>query len=180
MLGDCAEILDQKRIPLNARERSERQGPYPYYGAAGIMDRVDDYLFDGVHLLVGEDGSVATEQGHPVLQYVWGRFWVNNHAHVLIGLSPISTEFLFLALNREYILPYVTGAVQPKLNQGNLKRVPLVLPPEPLLARFDVAVRCLFETNRHLVDEIGSLESTRDTLLPQLLTGQAWASKRGV
>jgi type I restriction enzyme S subunit len=174
-LGECAELLDHKRIPLNARERSERQGPYPYYGAAGIMDHVDNYLFEGVHLLVGEDGSVVTERGHPVLQYVWGKFWVNNHAHVLVGLAPVSTDFLFLALGRTYIRPYVTGAVQPKLNQGNLKRVPFVLPTGPLLAEFDAAVECLFGTKRHTADQCEPLAQTRDVLLPQLLSGEMCA-----
>ena len=170
-LGKCAEILDKKRIPLNSRERTLRQGPFPYYGAAGVMDHVDDYLFDGVHLLVGEDGSVATGSGRPVLQYVWGRFWVNNHAHVLVGRDLVSTEFLFLALDRTHILPYVTGAVQPKLNQGNLKRIRLVVPEETIRARFDSAIAGCFETRRLLHDQNAQLGQTRDALLPVLLRG---------
>ena len=71
-LRDVIEIHDSKRIPLNSRQRAERQGPYPYYGAAGIMDYVDDYLFDGDYVLIGEDGSVIDDEGYPVVQYVWG------------------------------------------------------------------------------------------------------------
>ena len=94
-LGDVIEFHDSKRIPLNSRQRSERQGPYPYYGAAGIMDYVDDLLFDGVYVLAGEDGSVVDTDGHPIIQYVWGQFWVNNHAHVLRGRndSLVKTRF---------------------------------------------------------------------------------------
>src|SRR5690606_24525574 len=82
-LSSVVAIHDHKRIPLNSRERATRKGPYPYYGANGIMDYIDDYLFTGIYVLVGEDGSVIDENGHPVTQYVWGNFWVNNHAHVL-------------------------------------------------------------------------------------------------
>ena len=82
-LGDVIEIHDSKRIPLNSRQRANRQGTYPYYGAAGVMDYVDDFLFEGVYVLMGEDGSVVNDEGYPVVQYVWGQFWVNNHAHVL-------------------------------------------------------------------------------------------------
>ena len=75
-MRDVIEVHDSKRIPLNSRQRAERQGPYPYYGAAGIMDYVDDYLFDGVYVLMGEDGSVVDDEGYPIVQYVWGQFWV--------------------------------------------------------------------------------------------------------
>ena len=119
--GDVIEIHDSKRIPLNSRQRAGRQGPYPYYGAAGIMDYVDDFLFDGVHVLIGEDGSVADVDGYPVIQYVWGQFWVNNHAHVLRGQHKVSNEHLYLLLRQLSITAYVTGAVQPKLSQKNLK-----------------------------------------------------------
>ena len=113
-LGDVIEIHDSARIPLNSRQRSERQGPIPYYGAAGIMDYVDDFLFDGIFVLTGEDGSVVDSDGYPVVQYVWGKFWVNNHAHVLRGSNGVSQEHLYLLLQQENIASFVTGAVQPK------------------------------------------------------------------
>ena len=117
-LGEIIEILDRIRIPLNSRQRSQRQGPYPYYGAAGIMDYVDDFLFDGVFVLTGEDGSVIDNDGYPVVQYVWGQFWVNNHAHVMKGKNGVSDEYLYLLLKGQNIGAFVTGAVQPKLSQG--------------------------------------------------------------
>src|SRR5690606_14851118 len=82
-LGKLANNYDARRIPLSNREREHRRGPYPYYGATGIMDYVDDFLFEGLHLLVAEDGSVERPDGTPFVQLADGRFWVNNHAHVL-------------------------------------------------------------------------------------------------
>ena len=128
-LGEVIELYDHKRIPLNTRQRSERQGEYPYYGAAGIIDSVDDYIFDGKYLLIAEDGSVMTEYGKPILQLVNGKFWVSNHAHVVQGKTPISTEFLYFTLSNVSILGYLTGTAQPKLSQTNLKSIKLSLPP---------------------------------------------------
>jgi type I restriction enzyme S subunit len=87
-LGDVITIYDSRRIPLSSMEREKKQGNYPYYGATSIMDYVDEYLFDGIFVLLGEDGSVAKEDGTPFTQYVWGKFWVNNvggHDNSLVG-----------------------------------------------------------------------------------------------
>jgi type I restriction enzyme S subunit len=135
-LGDVISIYDAKRIPLSGRERSTRQGKYPYYGAASVMDFIDDYLFDGIYILVGEDGSVIDNNDHPIVQYVWGKFWVNNHAHVLQGSSGISNEHLMLFLKITNIRAYITGAVQLKINQGNLCRIPFIMPSEKLCILF--------------------------------------------
>ena len=136
VLGDVVEIYDSMRMPLNSRQCAERQGTYPYYGAASIVDYVDGYLFDGVYVLLGEDGSVVDDEGYPVVQYVWGRFWVNNHAHVLRSRCGISLEQLYLFLKQVNIAPYVTGAVQPKLSQTNLKAVEFLLPSLPVCDAF--------------------------------------------
>ena len=128
-LGEVIELYDHKRIPLNTQQRSQRQGEYPYYGAARIIDYVDDYIFDGKYLLIAEDGSVITTEGKPVLQLVKGKFWVSNHAHVVQGKSPISTDFLYFAISNVVISGYITGTAQPKLSQRNLKAIKLLLPP---------------------------------------------------
>ena len=127
-LGDVCENFDRLRVPLSSRLRSERRGTFPYYGAAGILDYVDRPIFNGMHLLVGEDGSVATEDGRPVLQLPVGEFWVNNHAHVLRGRTDEETRFLFYALSSIYVRPYLSGSVQPKLTQENLNRIELPYP----------------------------------------------------
>jgi len=171
-LGDVVEILDSRRVPLSARERAKRQGPYLYYGAAGVLDHVDEYLFEGVHVLMGEDGSVIDENDHPFVQYVWGQFWVNNHAHVLRGTSGISNEHLFLFLKQVNIRPYVTGAVQPKLNQRNLKSIPFVKPPQNICTVFSNLTDVLFARLRSNTDECVTLSRLRDTLLPKLISGE--------
>ena len=170
-LGDVIEIHDSRRVPLSRRERDQRKGLFRYYGATGIVDYVDDYLFDGVFLLVGEDGTVIDDKDGPVVQYVWGQFWVNNHAHVLTGANVISTEYLRVLLDHVNIRPFVTGAVQPKLNQGNLKSVPILVADTYSSAAFDDFISPLFAMVRQVHGESHVLESTRDYLLPRLLSG---------
>jgi type I restriction enzyme S subunit len=171
-LGEVIEISDAKRVPLSARERESRQGKYPYHGAASVMDYVDNFLFDGIYTLMGEDGSVINEDGTPVLQYVWGKFWVNNHAHVLRGKNGISTEHLLLHLKGSNIAAFVNGAVQPKLNQGNMNRIPFVLPPQEVGQAFAKAIDPLFAQIRANADQSRTLATLRDTLLPKLLSGE--------
>jgi type I restriction enzyme S subunit len=95
------------------------------------MDYVDDYLFEGLHLLVAEDGSVETADGRPFLQLAAGKFWVNNHAHVLKGATDGETRFLYYALNTVAIRPFMSGSVQAKLSQRNMNQIPVPYPPEP-------------------------------------------------
>ncbi|MCL4207664.1 MAG: restriction endonuclease subunit S [Pirellulaceae bacterium] len=170
-LRDVIEIFDSKRIPLSGRQRQQRQGAYPYYGAASVMDHVDAYLFDGVHVLMGEDGSVLNDDGTPVLQYVWGRFWVNNHAHVLRGANHVSTEHIYLHLRNSNITAFVTGAVQPKLNQGNMNRIQFLKSPSDIEKAFAHAISPLFEQIRQNSDQTRALTLVRDRLLPRLLSG---------
>lgn len=130
-LGTVSEIIelhDSKRIPLSSRERAELDKIYPYYGATSVMDYVDRYLFDGIYLLLGEDGTVVDGQGFPILQYVEGKFWVNNHAHIITGKNGFTVEMLYLLFSLTNVQSIVTGAVQPKISQANLNKVPVVIP----------------------------------------------------
>ncbi|MFF4461196.1 restriction endonuclease subunit S [Streptomyces mirabilis] len=170
-LSEVAVFHNKKRIPLSSRERSEVQGPYPYYGAAGVIDHVKEYLFSGPHVLVGEDGTVVTSEGRPVVQYVWGDFWVNNHAHVLTGTA-ISSELLAISLRFTNVASLVTGAVQPKLNMRNLQRLSLRIPHEDHRHRVERLIARLWETVRLRRDETRTLVALRDTLLPQLMSGR--------
>lgn len=172
VLGEIINILDSKRIPLSGKQRNERPGPYPYYGAAGILDFIDDFIFEGIFILVGEDGSVINRNGNPVTQYVWGKFWVSNHAHVLSGNRGISNEHLLLFLQTLEIGPYVTGAVQPKLNQTNLCRIPFLLPNESICKSFEDIVSPIYAIYRENFMQIKILTNIRDNLLPKLLSGE--------
>jgi type I restriction enzyme S subunit len=154
-----------------------RRGKYPYHGAASVMDYVDDFLFDGIYTLIGEDGSVVNDDDTPVLQYVWGKFWVNNHAHVLTGKNGVSVEHLLLFFKTLNIRPFVTGAVQPKLNQGNLCRVPFVLPPESVCTEFAGVIEPMFSRIRANTEESRTLAALRDALLPKLLSGELRAKE---
>jgi len=170
--GSISALHDNKRVPLSKHQRLERQGPYRYLGATGVIDYVDHFLFDGRYLLVGEDGTVITDDGRPVTQYVWGQFWVNNHAHVITGLANVSVEVLYLCVAHMDVLPYVTGAVQPKLSQKNLKSIPLVMPRSVILDAFQQTIEPLFSLFRSNADESHTLAQLRDLLLPKLLSGE--------
>jgi type I restriction enzyme S subunit len=176
-LRESLNIFDSKRVPLSGQERSARKGAFPYYGAAALMDYVDDFLFDGIYLLVGEDGSVADTAGFPITQYVWGKIWVNNHAHVLQGANGVSTEHLMLALKRTKIEPYITGAVQAKLSQGNMWRIPFLMPTREIAELFGETIAPLFAHYRHNAERVQTLTALRDTLLPRLISGQLQVPK---
>ena len=119
-LEDVIELFDSKRIPLSSREREQRKGIYPYYGATGILDYVNGFLFSGEYVLFAEDGTVTDTNGHPIVQLVNGSFWVNNHAHILKGKNGWHDYTLYVALKQLNVDKAVTGAVQPKINQANL------------------------------------------------------------
>jgi len=171
-LKEAVSIHDSKRVPLSGQEREKRRGPYPYYGAAALMDTVDDYLFDGVFLLTGEDGSVADTNGYPIMQYVWGKFWVNNHAHILQGKDGVATEHVMLAMQRTNITPYITGAVQAKLSQTNMWRINFLKPTREVAEHFAALLEPLFVRFRHNAEQAQTLSALRDTLLPRLISGQ--------
>lgn len=171
--GEIIELHDSKRIPLSGQDRDQMQNKiYPYYGAASLMDYVDNYIFDGIYLLLGEDGTVVDNYGMPILQYVWGKFWVNNHAHILTGKNGFNVESLYLLFKQTPIKSIVTGAVQAKISQANLKALSVVIPPEDLLKEFNTKVNNLFELIRNNKDENEKLIQLRDTLLPKLMSGE--------
>ena len=150
-VGEIIELHDSKRV---------------------LMDYVDDYLFDGIYLLLGEDGTVIDEKGYPILQYLDGKFWVNNHAHILTGKLGFSVEELYLLFSITNIKSIVTGAVQQKVSQGNLKSVPVIIPRVETLKDFDDIIQPIFAEIRNRRAENTSLAALRDTLLPKLMSGE--------
>lgn len=171
-LDEIIELFDSKRIPLSSRKREKMQKVYPYYGATSLMDYVDDYIFDGVYVLLGEDGTVIDGKGYPILQYVWGKFWVNNHAHVLKGKNGFSEESLYILLKNTNVKSIVTGAVQLKINQSNLKSVKVIIPSVDKIAEFNYLIARFFAEKRRLSEENQILISVRDALLPKLMSGE--------
>lgn len=171
-VGDIIQLHDSKRVPLSGAERAKMAKVYPYYGATSIMDYVDNYLFDGIYLLLGEDGTVVDSLGFPILQYVYGQFWVNNHAHIITGKEDFSVEELYLFFSLTNIKSIVTGAVQQKVSQQNLKKVPAIIPSKEALSAFDEIIQPIFAQIRNLRDENANLARLRDTLLPKLMSGE--------
>ncbi|MCH3988291.1 MAG: restriction endonuclease subunit S [Lachnospiraceae bacterium] len=171
-VSEIIELHDSKRIPLSSREREKLNKIYPYYGATSVMDYVDRYLFDGIYLLLGEDGTVVDDNGFPVLQYVEGKFWVNNHAHVITGKCGFTVELLYLLFSLTNVKSIVTGAVQPKISQANLNRVPILIPDADELESFNSVIQPFFAQIRNLRVENDRLATLRDTLLPRLMSGE--------
>jgi type I restriction enzyme S subunit len=177
VLGDILELFDFKRVPLSGNQRDKMEKIYPYYGAAALMDYVDDYLFDGIYLLLGEDGTVINDLGFPTLQYVWGKFWVNNHAHIIQGQNGFMVESLYILLKQTNVTPIVTGAVQPKINQANLKAFAVFIPTIEEIECFNTLISPLFAQIRQNTDENRTLAAIRDTLLPRLMSGEIEAGE---
>lgn len=125
-LGEVCEILDSKRQPIAKGKRIP--GKYPYYGANGVQDYVDNYIFDGVFLLVGEDGSVINKDNSPVLNWAVGKIWVNNHAHILAEKYCCNLRYLYFILQVTNVSKIVRG-MPPKINQENLINIEIPLPP---------------------------------------------------
>lgn len=172
-VGEIIEIHDSKRIPLSGADRLKMEKKiYPYYGAASLMDLVDNYIFDGKYLLLGEDGTVVDDAGYPILQYVWGQFWVNNHAHILTGRLGYDVESLYMLFKQTPVKSIVTGAVQPKISQANLRSVQVVIPPEHNLREYNDLVEPLFSLFRANEEECKTFTALRDTLLPKLMSGE--------
>lgn len=167
-LKEIIENFDSKRIPLSSNERENRIKKYPYYGAAALMDYIDEYIFDGSYILLGEDGTVVTERGTPVLQYVWGKFWVNNHAHVLKGKNGFDENSLYVLLNNTNITDIITGGVQAKINQSNLNSIPILKPTSQLLKHYNNILNPIFELYKNKNSEIQKLLELKEILLSKL------------
>ena len=171
-IGEVSQNFDRLRKPLSSIQRAKMPGSYPYYGAAKVFDHIDNYIFDGKYLLVAEDGSVITPARKPVLQLVYGKFWANNHAHIVRGQGVISTEHLFLSLSNNDVSGCVTGAAQPKITQANLNRIPFVVAEEHIQIEFCALLNPFFDERRVLLRKIETLRKIRDLLLPKLISGQ--------
>lgn len=172
-IGVVTRNYDSKRIPLSQNERDSMKGDIPYYGATGIMDYVNRHIFDGHYVLIAEDGSVMDEKGNPIVQMIWGKTWVNNHAHVLEGCNGYSNELLYLLLHRIPVVKIMTGSIQKKINQDNLNSYRIPHTPSFIARAFSETVAPMFEEIRVLQQENDELTKLRDWLLPMLMNGQA-------
>ena len=127
--GDLMWNRDSERIPVSVADRRKLKKIYDYYGASGVIDKVETYLFDEKLLLIGEDGANLLSRSTPIAFLAEGKYWVNNHAHVLGFYVADYLDFVMHYINSISLVPYVTGSAQPKLNQDNMNKIPVPLPP---------------------------------------------------
>ena len=172
-LKEFINLFDSKRVPLSSKDRGERQGVYPYYGATGIMDYVNDYIFDGDYILLAEDGSTSDAKGLPIVQYIWGKNWVNNHAHIILPKNERYMMFTYQMLRSIPAKQIETGSIQKKISQENLCGYKMALPNSDLLEKYENVVSPLWEKRKRCIEEINTLTKQRDELLPLLMNGQA-------
>lgn len=170
-LEDLSNCFDYQRKPLSEIERKEISGIYPYYGAMSIVDYINDYIYDGIYLLFSEDGAnIIDEKGHPAMQYIWGKFWVNNHSHVIKGKEEFTTEYLYVSLKNVNVSHLVTGAAQPKINQQNMNSIRLINTDINALEKFNHLIVPLFNHLRVITEMNVQLSSLNDILLSKLAT----------
>ena len=155
---------DAERIPVSVADREHRAKVYDYYGASGVIDTIDDYLFDKPLLLIGEDGANLLNRSTPIAFIARGKYWVNNHAHVLDGISETYLEYVAMYINSISLTPYVTGTAQPKMNQQKMGTILIPIPPESEQLR----ILERYELLSPLVDGYDTLEVSRERLDAEL------------
>ncbi len=175
-LEDVIEVLDSQRIPINAKERANRQGNVPYYGATGQVGWIDDYLFDEELILLGEDGAPFFDSSKAVAYMIRGKSWVNNHAHVLRALGLIPNSFLMHQLNIVDYRPFVSGTTRAKLPQKPMRNIPLLIPPLPEQHRIVAAIENYFSRLDKAVEALervkANLKRYRASVLKSAVEGR--------
>lgn len=167
--------LDSKRIPITKSDR--KSGDYPYYGASGIVDYVADYIFDGDTLLVSEDGANLLARSTPIAFSVSGKYWVNNHAHILKFENMATQRFVEFYLESILLDEYITGAAQPKLNQKALNSIPIPI-PAALNEQSEIVERIeIFQNETQRLEslyqhKLAALDDLKKSLLHQAFSGQ--------
>ena len=173
-LDKISTNLDSKRIPITKSAR--KSGEYPYYGASGIVDYVADYIFEGDTLLVSEDGANLLARATPIAFSVSGKYWVNNHAHILKFKNMATQRFIELYLESIKLDEYITGAAQPKLNQKALNSIPIPIPQSgEAQAKIVESVESLQEETQRLASiyqhKLAALGALKKSLLHQAYNG---------
>jgi len=170
-INECCEILDSQRVPINSEERAKRKGNYPYYGANGVQGYIDDYIFDGDAILLAEDGGNFEQYAdRPIAQWVTGKFWVNNHAHILRAKENASDKWIFYSLVHKNILKNINGGTRAKLNQSDLKEIEILLPPISEQKRIISILTSVDEVIESTQKQIDKLQDLKKATMNELLT----------
>lgn len=167
---------DKSRIPVKSADRKEMSGIYPYYGASGIIDYVDNYLFDGEYLLIGEDGANLLSRSKPIAFLAKGQFWVNNHAHVLQTRGNMPLSYLEHYINSIDLKLFVTGSAQPKLTQRSMNKIPIKIPPSDeqkiIAEEIDAKFSLIEDIEKNLNENLIKANNLRQSILKKAFTGQ--------
>ena len=170
------ENLDGKRIPLSGEVRSGQKRIYPYYGANGVIDYVEDYIFEGDYILIGEDGAPFYDKKKDVSFLANGKFWVNNHCHVLRNIGASEARFVVYCLNAVDYTHYITGSTRDKLTQADLNRIEITMPSLPEQAQIadylDRKTRQIDELRSNEEQTIKLLKEYRQSLISEAVTGK--------
>ncbi|WP_081737476.1 MULTISPECIES: restriction endonuclease subunit S [Pseudomonas] len=169
-IGEATICRDGERVPVSLAERESREKIFDYYGASGVIDKVDGYLFDKPLLLVSEDGANLVNRNTPIAFMARGHYWVNNHAHVLDGITEELLLYIELYFNAIDLKPYVTGTAQPKMNQSKMNGIPVALPPLAEQRRIVAKVDELMALCDRLETRQADAESARAQLVQVLLS----------
>lgn len=168
--GDVVINRDGERIPLSLSQREKLSKKYDYYGASGIIDKVDNYLFDKSLLLIGEDGANLINRSTPIAFIASGKYWVNNHAHVLdFDESTVNMKYIMYHINAINLEPYVTGSAQPKMNQANMNKILIAFPSLAEQKEIVARIEAKLQTITQLETQIATCETTTKQLMQSIL-----------
>ena len=167
-----AKNENSKRVPVKQSDRDEREGEYPYYGATGIIDTIDDYKFDGEYLLIAEDGKNLLFRKKNNAFMAYGKFWVNNHAHILSCNNICNLKYLEFFLNSIDLSPFISGIDQIKLNKASLDRIPVIVPPIELQNQFAERVSVIEAQKQQAQLELAKSEELFQSLLQRAFNGE--------
>lgn len=176
-LKEIVDNFDGKRIPIKSSDRESMSGEYPYYGASGIIDNINDYIFDGEYLLISEDGANLEVRKYPIAFIANGKFWVNNHAHIVSAKENISTnkymEYIFAYTD---ISDYITGSAQPKMSQKKMNLIEFVIPPfqtqQKVVKYLDEISEKIEKVKQAQKEKMDSLKALKASILDKAFRGE--------
>ena len=173
--GQIMVNRDGERIPVSKEERETKAKTYDYYGASGVIDKIDNYLFDKPLLLIGEDGANLINRSTPIAFIARGKYWVNNHAHVLDGISEDFLRYIELHINAINLERYITGSAQPKMNQAKMNSIPIALPPlaeqRRIVAKVDKLMALVDELERQQEASREKASKLLDAIVQEMTSG---------
>ncbi len=171
-ISEVCENKDSNRVPLKQADRDKRDGEYPYYGATGIIDYIDDYIFDGLYLLIAEDGKNLETKNKDIAFLAQDKFWVNNHAHVVCATKESNLYYLKYVINNINLKPYITGIDQLKLNRSNLDKIIINVPPIELQNQFANFVKQVDKLKFEMQESLKELKDNFNSLMQRAFKGE--------